>query len=91
LTLLSVIIAMSSEKIYGLVGDASAFGLVSLFLPFTAALFFGYNNRVGAVASMVMGSSVWLFFRYFYETSIDPLVFGFVASLACVFVFRKRV
>ncbi len=90
LTALAVIIAMSSDKIYGLVGDASVFGLVSMFVPFTAALFFGYSNRVGALVSMVMGPLVWIYFNYIYITAINPLVYGFLVSLLSIIFIRKK-
>lgn len=94
LTLLAVFLAMSSEKIYGLVGDASAFGLVSMFVPYTAALFFGYNNRVGAMVSMTVGPLVWIYCNYFIGTMIDPLVYGFLSSLIGIpfgYLFNKIV
>jgi solute:Na+ symporter, SSS family len=81
LTCLSVFLALGSETIYSLVGESSVFGLVSIFVPFTAALFFDYRNKTGALASMILGSTVWAYFRFFDEPSINPLVFGTSAAL----------
>ncbi len=81
LTIFSIILALGSQKIYELVGESSVFGLVSIFVPFTAALFFNYTNKTGAVASMVLGTAVWSYFRFFDETEINPLVYGTLASL----------
>jgi Na+/proline symporter len=86
ITTISVIIALGSEKIYELVGESSAFGLVSIFFPYTAALFFNYTNKAGALASMILGSLTWAFFRYFYPSEIEPLVFGTLAAFLGLFI-----
>jgi Na+/proline symporter len=86
ITLIAVIISFGSTSIYELVGEASAFGLVSIFFPYTAALFWNYNNKGGAVVSMTLGSMVWIFFRFFKGTEINPIVYGSIASLMGVFI-----
>lgn len=81
LTAISIVIALSSETIFDLVGQSSAFGLVSIFVPFTAALFYNYKNKGGAVLSMIAGSLVWAICKFYLVTEIEPLVFGLIASI----------
>ncbi|MFM2395116.1 MAG: hypothetical protein RLZZ546_3099 [Bacteroidota bacterium] len=81
LTAISIIIALSSDTIFELVGQSSAFGLVSIFVPFTAALFFDYKNKSGAIFSMVAGSIVWAICKFYLATEIEPLIYGLIASI----------
>jgi Na+/proline symporter len=82
--IMSTFIAYSSQNIFELVGISSIFGLVSIFVPFCAVLFTTYNSKIGAVASMVLGTLVWLV-CYYFETEINPLVYGVIASVIGLF------
>jgi SSS family transporter len=77
----SYLIALSSQNIFALVGEASVIGLVSVFVPFVAALYFEHTNGVSAAFSIVFGFTVYTIFRFFYVTDINPLMPGFLASL----------
>jgi len=80
--LISLGLAFGSQNIFHLVGQASIFGLVSIFLPFTAALFWNHQSVTGAWASMLMGSTVWILFQFIYPTQIEALIPGTLASAA---------
>jgi SSS family transporter len=51
--------AMSRNNIYELVGESSAFSLVSLFVPLIGGLYWKKATGVGAIAAMAAGLSVW--------------------------------
>lgn len=80
--LISLGLAFASQNIFHLVGQASIFGLVSIFIPFTAALFWQHQSVTGAWAAMLMGSAVWFMFEFVYPTPIEALVPGTLASAA---------
>jgi SSS family solute:Na+ symporter len=77
----SLAMAFGSQNVFYLVRQASAVGLVSFFIPFSAALFFGSRSAVGAVVAMVLGSLVWTWFEFVQPLPIDALVPGTLASL----------
>ncbi|MBL0027068.1 MAG: hypothetical protein IPO98_19735 [Saprospiraceae bacterium] len=76
------IIALSSQNIFALVGEASIIGLVSIFVPFVATLIFGHSNSFAAIFSMLSGSVIYAIFRIFPLTEINPLLPGFLGSIA---------
>jgi solute:Na+ symporter, SSS family len=78
---ISLGMAFGSQNIFHLVGEASIFGLVSIFVPFTAALFFNHKSVKGALTSMIAGTLVWALFNYIIEIPVEALVPGFIASL----------
>lgn len=51
--------AVSRDNIYELVGESSAFSLVSLFVPLIAGLYWKKATGTGAIASMLLGLAVW--------------------------------
>jgi len=51
--------ALSRDNIYELVGESSAFSLVSLFTPLIAGLYWKRSTAMGAIASMIAGIVVW--------------------------------
>ncbi len=51
--------ALSRDNIYELVGESSAFSLVSLFTPLIAGLYWKRSTARGAIASMIAGFVVW--------------------------------
>lgn len=81
---LSFLLALSSQSIFELVGEASVIGLVTIFIPLVAALFFNHNNTTAALLSMTGGFIVYLVFRFLIITDIEPLVPGFLASFICI-------
>ena len=93
--LISLGLAFGSQNIFHLVGQASIFGLVSIFMPFTAALFWNHQSATGAWASMILGSVVWFFFNFIYPIEIEALIPGTLASagglwLGTVFDNRRK-
>ena len=92
--ILSLWVASGSEKIFDLVGTSSAFGVVSIFIPYTAALFFNASNRVAALLSMMAGSVVWAWCFFIVPTEIDASIYGLAASLtgwlAGIFLWKNQ-
>lgn len=82
----ALIIAQGSQNIFQLVGEASVIGLVSIFVPFVAGLFFDHRNSWGAVVSMTGGSLVYAIFRIWDITDINPLVPGLAAGIAGLWI-----
>lgn len=77
----SLILAMGSQNIFSLVGEASVIGLVSIFVPFVASLFFGHSNRYGAFLSMIFGTLVYALCRVMPWTELNPLLPGLLAAI----------
>lgn len=59
--LITGMMALSRNNIFELVGESSAFSLVSLFVPLIAGLYWKKATGFGAIASMIIGLLVWLF------------------------------
>ncbi|MBP7272889.1 MAG: sodium:solute symporter family protein [Saprospiraceae bacterium] len=78
--MVSAMMANMNSNIYELVGSSSALSLVSLFVPLIAGLYWKRASAVGAIASMVAGMGVWLFFEW-RPTEINSLVYGLLASI----------
>jgi Na+/proline symporter len=57
--LVTGLMAVSRDNIYELVGESSAFSLVSLFVPLLAGLYWKKATGVGAILSMGLGLLVW--------------------------------
>ncbi len=64
--------ALSRNNIYELVGESSAFSLVSLFTPLLAGLYWKRASARGAIAAMVVGFSVWLLALLWTGTVAPP-------------------
>lgn len=80
----SGIMASMQGNIYELVGQSSAFSLVSLFVPLVAGLYWKKASPTGAVAAMVGGLCVWLIFAFFQiEFS---MLYGLGASAAAMLI-----
>ena len=77
----SLYIALRRGNIYELVGEASSIGLVSLFIPLTAGLFWKRANRRGAMVSIVSGITVWLT-ASILNSAIEPVIYGVAAAIA---------
>ncbi|AQG81760.1 sodium:solute symporter family protein [Spirosoma montaniterrae] len=66
-------------NIFDLVGESSAFSLVSLFVPLTAGIYWKRANLTGCLWSMAVGLSVWLLCIWL-DTEYPPMMWGFAAS-----------
>jgi len=81
ISLAALLLASDNQNIFDLVGEASAIGLVTIFVPFVAALFFGCRHAPSAMISMVSGTVVYCLFRFYVPTDINPLLHGFTAGI----------
>jgi Na+/proline symporter len=57
--------ACMRSNIYELVGESSILSLVSLFIPLTMGIYWKRATSLGALLSMVLGITSWLYFEYF--------------------------
>ncbi|QKZ11706.1 sodium:solute symporter family protein [Spirosoma sp. KUDC1026] len=67
-------------NIFDLVGESSAFSLVSLFVPLTAGIYWKRANLTGCLWSMLAGLVVWLLCIW-QETEYNPMMYGLLASM----------
>ncbi|UFH55309.1 sodium:solute symporter family protein [Spirosoma sp. KNUC1025] len=80
ITVICVLISTTREtNIFDLVGESSAFSLVSLFVPLTAGIYWKRANLTGCIWSMAVGFVVWLFCLW-QETDYPPILWGLLAS-----------
>lgn len=73
--------AISRQNIFELVGEASAFSLVSLFIPLNAGLWWKKASPMGSHLSMLLGLSVWAYVHFLNPSEIPAIWFGLAASL----------
>jgi Na+/proline symporter len=73
--------AVSRQNIFELVSEASAFSLVSLFIPLNAGLWWKKASAMGSHLSMAAGLSVWIFFNFINQTEIPSVWYGLLASM----------
>lgn len=78
-TAICVYMGTKRQNIYELVGESSAFSLVSLFVPMVAGLRWQKANSLGCILSMIAGLVVWLY-CYISETSYPASMYGLLAS-----------
>lgn len=76
---IALFMALRRGNIYELVGEAASVGLVSLFVPLVAGLFWKKATSAGALASIVSGLGVWLLASLF-GPAVEPIIFGLAAS-----------
>jgi SSS family transporter len=69
--LVTGMMALSRNNIFELVGESSAFSLVSLFVPLIAGLYWKKATGVGAIASMLAGLLVWLFANWTFPGLVE--------------------
>jgi SSS family transporter len=72
-------------NIYELVGESSILSLVSLFIPMTLGLYWDKANSVGALLSMVLGITSWIYFQNF-PLGVPSLVPAVLISLVAMVV-----
>lgn len=82
----SAVMANWNANIYELVGDSSALSLVSLFVPLTAGLFWKRASSVGAIASILAGMVVWIFYEYIQPSELPSLIPGLIASILAMLI-----
>lgn len=80
LAIVALFLAFNNQSIFELVGLASSFGLVSLFLPFTFTLFIERTNSQGVIMGMLFGLFSW-FLAEMLETTIPSIFYGLLFSL----------
>ena len=80
ITVICVLMSISRDmNIFDLVGESSAFSLVSLFIPLTAGIYWKRATLTGCLYSMLIGFFVWLFCLWL-QTDISPMLWGLLAS-----------
>lgn len=62
--------AISRQNIFELVSEASAFSLVSLFIPLNAGLWWKKASAMGSHLSMIAGLLVWIYFNFIHPNDI---------------------
>ncbi len=72
--------ALRRGNIYELVGEAASVGLVSLFVPLTAGIFWKKANSMGATISIFAGFWTWIV-ASLLNPSIEPILYGLGASV----------
>ncbi|MFD3394736.1 sodium:solute symporter family protein [Aquirufa sp. OSTEICH-129V] len=75
-----IVMAISRQNIFELVGEASAFSLVSLFIPLNAGLWWKRASAMGSHLSMLGGLFVWAYFHFIAPTEIPSIWYGLLAS-----------
>ena len=68
-----------NTNIFDLVGESSAFSLVSLFVPLTAGIYWKRANLTGCLWSMSLGLVTWLLCLSF-DTEYPPMIWGLSVS-----------
>jgi len=71
--------ATRDVNIFDLVGESSAFSLVSLFVPLTAGLYWKRANNLGCLLSMLVGFIVWGLCLWL-DTAYPAMLYGLLAS-----------
>ncbi|MBK8562467.1 MAG: sodium:solute symporter family protein [Saprospiraceae bacterium] len=84
--LVSMLLSLSSESIFDLVGQSSAISLVSLFVPLMAGLYWKRANGLGALFSILIGLAVWTVCEFFLHTEIPSLLYGLAASVLAMLI-----
>lgn len=80
-TLACIWMAVERQNIFELVGEASAFSLVSLFIPLNAGLWWKRASAMGSHLSMLLGLGVWAYVNFLAPTDIPAIWYGLGASV----------
>ena len=72
-------------NIFDLVGESSAFSLVSLFVPLAAGIYWKRANLPGCLCAMVIGLGMWLVCIW-QTTEGPPMLWGLLASTVAMVV-----
>ncbi len=80
ITIICVLLCTArTVSIFDLVGESSAFSLVSLFVPLLAGIYWKRANLPGCLGSMGIGLAVWLLCSWL-DTRFPPMLWGLLAS-----------
>jgi len=79
--IIAFIMGSARSNIYELVAESSIFGLVSLFVPMTFALYAKNKRQTGALLSMFLGILSWISFHYIWPLPINALIPGLLGSI----------
>ena len=82
IALVALIFANLRANIYELVAESSIFGLVSLFIPMTFALYRKNNRPSGAMMAIILGIVSWALFNYVWTIPVNSLIPGMIGSIA---------
>ncbi|GAB4009242.1 sodium:solute symporter family protein [Spirosoma migulaei] len=86
ITIICVLISTTRDtNIFDLVGESSAFSLVSLFVPLTAGIYWKRATLTGCLYAMVVGLGVWLICVW-QTTETPPILWGLLASTIAMVV-----
>lgn len=92
LAVVALFLAFNNQSIFELVGLASSFGLVSLFLPFTFTLFVERTNSSGVIMGMLLGLFSWSIAEM-VQTEIPSIFYGlafsFIGLISGMLFFKK--
>jgi Na+/proline symporter len=80
-TLACIIMAIERQNIFELVGEASAFSLVSLFIPLNAGLWWKKTTPWGSHLSMILGLVFWGYFHFIHPSEIPAVWYGLLAGI----------
>jgi hypothetical protein len=80
-TLACIIMAIQRQNIFELVGEASAFSLVSLFIPLNAGLWWKKTTPWGSHLSMILGLAFWGYFHFISPSEIPAVWYGLLAGM----------
>ncbi|WP_019989448.1 sodium:solute symporter family protein [Rudanella lutea] len=73
-------------SIFDLVGESSAFSLVSLFVPLLAGIYWRRATLMGCLASMAGGLLVWVVCLLLDTQTLPPMIWGLLASITAMVV-----
>ncbi|KAB7731773.1 sodium:solute symporter [Rudanella paleaurantiibacter] len=73
-------------SIFDLVGESSAFSLVSLFVPLLAGIYWRRATLMGCLASMAGGLLVWVVCLLLDTQTLPPMIWGLLASITAMLV-----
>lgn len=86
ITLICVWISTArNTNIFDLVGESSAFSLVSLFVPLTAGIYWKRATMTGCLWSMGLGLLVWLLCLWI-NTDYSPMMWGLLISTLAMII-----
>jgi len=84
IAILGGVISFLGNSIFELAGIASSFTLVSVFVPFTAALFIPWVKPMGCISSMIFGLAAWIICLIVHQEVVGLFVGIFASILGLV-------
>jgi Na+/proline symporter len=84
IAIIGVLISFLGNSIFELAGIASSFTLVSVFVPFTAALFIPWVKPMGCISSMIFGLAAWIICLIVHQEVVGLFVGIFASILGLV-------